>query len=267
MGGEQEGQIIILDDDDARRHDFQTILEFLGETVHALGFNEWQAVTRSKKILRPLLAILAPETGKSVSSSLLQQIRDYDSALPVMLVGTPDVAEEIPIELRQMVISQTLFPPGYSKLLDDLHRSRVYRDQQDFSSSRQRQLKLFRSLVGNSRPVQDVREMMTQVADSDVTVLVTGESGTGKEVVARNLHHHSNRRDQPFVPVNCGAIPAELLESELFGHEKGSFTGAVSSRVGRIELAQDGTLFLDEIGDMPLTMQVKLLRVLQERNF
>ena len=93
MGGEQEGQIIILDDDDARRHDFQTILEFLGETVHALGFNEWQAVTRSKKILRPLLAILAPETGKSVSSSLLQQIRDYDSALPVMLVGTPDVAE------------------------------------------------------------------------------------------------------------------------------------------------------------------------------
>ena len=98
---------------------------------------------------------------------------------------------------------------------------------------------------------------MAQVADKDVTVLITGESGTGKEVVARNLHYHSPRRQRPFVPVNCGAIPPELLESELFGHEKGSFTGAISSRAGRFELAEGGTLFLDEIGDMPLNMQVK----------
>src|SRR5690606_20722163 len=112
-----------------------------------------------------------------------------------------------------------------------------------------------------------VREMMRQVADKDVTVLITGESGTGKEVVARNLHYHSHRRDKPFVPVNCGAIPRELLESELFGHEKGAFTGAITARAGRFELAQGGTLFLDEIGDMPLDMQVKVLRVLQERCF
>jgi sigma-54 specific flagellar transcriptional regulator A len=108
---------------------------------------------------------------------------------------------------------------------------------------------------------------MAQVADKDVTVLITGASGTGKEVVARNLHYNSPRRDEPFVPVNCGAIPSELLESELFGHEKGSFTGAISTRQGRFELAQGGTLFLDEIGDMPLHMQVKILRVLQERSF
>jgi sigma-54 specific flagellar transcriptional regulator A len=98
-------------------------------------------------------------------------------------------------------------------------------------------------------------------------VLVLGQSGTGKEVVARNIHYLSERRDGPFIPVNCGAIPPELLESELFGHEKGSFTGAISARKGRFELAEGGTLFLDEIGDMPLQMQVKLLRVLQERVF
>ena len=109
--------------------------------------------------------------------------------------------------------------------------------------------------------------MMEHVADKEVSVLITGESGTGKEVVARNLHLNSPRRDNPFVPINCGAIPSDLLESELFGHEKGAFTGAVSARIGRFELASGGTLFLDEIGDMPLNMQVKLLRVLQERSF
>ena len=98
-------------------------------------------------------------------------------------------------------------------------------------------------------------------------MLILGESGTGKEVVARNIHYYSNRRNKPFVPINCGAIPSELLESELFGHEKGSFTGAVGTRQGRFELAEGGTIFLDEIGDMPLNMQVKLLRVIQERSF
>ena len=126
---------------------------------------------------------------------------------------------------------------------------------------------LFRSLVGNSRETRRVRKMIEQVAPTEATVLVLGESGTGKEVVARNIHYHSQRRNKPFVPINCGAIPSELLESELFGHEKGSFTGAIGARQGRFELAQGGTIFLDEIGDMPLAMQVKLLRVIQERSF
>src|SRR5690606_27146534 len=121
--------------------------------------------------------------------------------------------------------------------------------------------------TGTSPAVQRLRRMISQVAPFDTTVLVLGESGTGKEVVARTIHQQSARRDGPFVAINCGAIPPDLLESELFGHEKGAFTGALTARKGRFEMAEGGTLLLDEIGDMSLPMQVKLLRVLQERSF
>jgi sigma-54 specific flagellar transcriptional regulator A len=120
---------------------------------------------------------------------------------------------------------------------------------------------------GNSQAIRNVAALIRQVAAHDSTVLVLGESGTGKEVTARAIHDLSPRRSRPFVALNCGAIPAELLESELFGHEKGSFTGAITARKGRFEIAEGGTLFLDEIGDMSVSMQVKLLRVLQERVF
>ena len=139
-------------------------------------------------------------------------------------------------------------------------------------SVRTRQLReasrqLARHLVGSSAAIESVRRLVAQVAPSEASVLILGESGTGKEVIAQGIHRGSGRAEGPFVPVNCGAIPGELLESELFGHEKGAFTGAISTRQGRFELAAGGTLFLDEIGDMPLPMQVKLLRVLQERHF
>jgi len=126
-------------------------------------------------------------------------------------------------------------------------------------------MSLAHSFIGNSPAAQAVRAMIARVATSQATVLITGESGTGKELVARALHEQSDRRGGNFVPINCGAIPKDLIESELFGHRKGSFTGAMSDRIGRFELAHGGTLFLDEIGDLPLDMQVKLLRVLQER--
>jgi sigma-54 dependent transcriptional regulator, flagellar regulatory protein len=122
-------------------------------------------------------------------------------------------------------------------------------------------------LSGNSPAIRRVSTLIQQVAVYDSTVLLLGESGTGKEVAARGIHELSPRRHRPFVAVNCGAIPAELLESELFGHEKGAFTGAITLRKGRFEIAEGGTLFLDEIGDMSVAMQVKLLRVLQERIF
>lgn len=125
----------------------------------------------------------------------------------------------------------------------------------------------FENFVGDSKPIQKVFELIEKVADTDSTVLITGESGTGKELIAKAIHYNSYRRDNPMVVINCGAIPEELLESELFGHEKGAFTGAHKSRIGRFELANEGTIFLDEIGDMSPNLQVKLLRVLQEQKF
>ena len=123
----------------------------------------------------------------------------------------------------------------------------------------------FSALIGRHPRMQDVYKTIGRIAGSDVTVLLRGESGTGKELVARAIHHYSRRAGRPFVAVNCAAIPETLLESELFGHEKGAFTGAKERRLGMFELAHGGTLFLDEIGDMPLELQVKLLRALQER--
>ena len=134
-------------------------------------------------------------------------------------------------------------------------------------NSKRSKSQLKQRLVGSSDAIKSIRELISRVSNTDATVLIRGESGTGKEVVAQLIHDLSSRASAPFVPINCGAIPGELLESELFGHEKGAFTGAIAARKGRFELAEGGTLFLDEIGDMPFAMQVKLLRVLQERSF
>ncbi len=152
-------------------------------------------------------------------------------------------------------------PVKYSQLNDLLRRAGLLKMEQQEAIMRTP------GPTGNSVVIRRVRQMIGQVAPYDSTVLITGESGTGKEVAARAIHDQSPRRERPFVAVNCGAIPSELLESELFGHEKGAFTGAITARKGRFEMADGGTLFLDEIGDMSLPMQVKILRVLQERSF
>jgi len=165
------------------------------------------------------------------------------------------------------VIGSLSTPLNYAQLIESVHHCHHYHNKLPNKVEKQNPSFLFRSLVGTSHQMNEVRFLIEQVAKTSATVLVLGESGTGKEVVARNIHNLSNRSNSPFVPINCGAIAAGLLESELFGHEKGAFTGAISSRKGRFELAEGGTLFLDEIGDMPQPMQVKLLRVLQERTF
>ncbi len=125
----------------------------------------------------------------------------------------------------------------------------------------------FHKIIGNSVLIQNIIKFIEKIADTDSTVLISGESGTGKELVAKTIHYHSSRSRMPFVPLNCAAIPKDILESELFGHEKGAFTGAVNTRIGRFELANNSTLFLDEIGELAPSLQVKLLRVLQEKEF
>ncbi|WP_374728935.1 sigma-54 interaction domain-containing protein [Natronospira bacteriovora] len=162
-------------------------------------------------------------------------------------------------ELSEGACAQLSFPVKHADLTEVLRQIDEFRDR----LTRRRA----RRPAGQSEPIRQVRGLIEQVAPFDTNVLILGESGTGKEVVAREVHNASSRAEQPFVPVNCGAIPGELLESELFGHEKGAFTGAITARKGRFEIAEGGTLFLDEIGDMPQPMQVKLLRVLQERTF
>lgn len=192
----------------------------------------------------------------------------HEHCPPLVLLLGNQPADISQAELDQNFVGCLKSDVRYATLSDLLHKSRV-RGSANTTPGKEgtQNPELFRSLVGNSRSVVRVRKMIDQVSPTEATVLILGESGTGKEVVARNIHYYSNRRNKPFVPINCGAIPGELLESELFGHEKGSFTGAVGSRQGRFELAEGGTIFLDEIGDMPLSMQVKLLRVIQERSF
>ncbi len=147
-----------------------------------------------------------------------------------------------------------------------LTHKKLQQENQQLRSELNKKYK-FDQIIGSSEQIQGVLRLIERVADSDSTVLVTGESGTGKELIARAIHYNSPRASGPFVPINCGAIPSELLESELFGHMKGAFTGAIANRVGRFEMADNGTIFLDEIGDLEPSLQVKLLRALQERSF
>ncbi len=264
----KNNKVLVLSEDEARCRDIATILEFIGEE-QVLAGDEALALLDSgdeERLADISVAVVNGEDDGAMPA--VTRVCKAVKGVPILLVGDPEL-KGLPDEDAARIIARMEWPLNYTKFVDSLYRAQIYRDQFDRSRERgqQRGLQLFRSLVGTSRKVQQVRQLMEQVADKDVSVLITGESGTGKEVVARNLHYHSPRRDKPFVPVNCGAIPAELLESELFGHEKGAFTGAITARVGRFEMAEGGTLFLDEIGDMPLNMQVKILRVLQERTF
>jgi sigma-54 specific flagellar transcriptional regulator A len=176
----------------------------------------------------------------------------------VISYGSPYVADELGAATGSQRVLRLRFPFDSGSLATALHVPLV-QSEQDTSH--------VTMPTGTSPAVKEVNRLIKQVAAHGSSVLILGESGTGKELVARAIHDASPRRQRPFVAINCGAIPSELLESELFGHEKGSFTGAVSARKGRFEIAEGGTLFLDEIGDMSITMQVKLLRVLQERVF
>lgn len=263
----RENKILLIDDNNERRRDLAVILNFLGEDHLACPSGDWDKVEASLSG-DSVLGLMLGQVDSGNPLELLGQLTKWDKHLPLLLIGDA-VPGGWPEDIQRRVLACIALPASYSTLLDALHKAQVYRGMhaQAKAKSSQRELTPFRSLVGVSAAIQFVRQMMQQVADTEASVLILGESGTGKEVVARNLHDHSKRHAAPFVPVNCGAIPAELLESELFGHEKGAFTGAITSRAGRFELANGGTLFLDEIGDMPLPMQVKLLRVLQERTF
>lgn len=249
--------ILVVDNDPARRQQVETVLSFVGEHYQVCQDDEIAALF--KKQANVLTVILCG----NITNPLIELAKN-NPACPFV---THDVLDESALSGLVNVIGEITTPLNYAQLTEMVHHCHQYHNKLPRHSASSGNSLLFRSLVGTSEPMQQVRFLIEQVAETQANVLILGESGTGKEVVARNIHNLSNRSKAPFVPVNCGAIPPDLLESELFGHEKGAFTGAISTRKGRFELAEGGTLFLDEIGDMPQPMQVKLLRVLQERTF
>lgn len=257
-------RVLILDADEERAENLRTVLEFI----------QWRASLETRQIETELAAHppghwqalvigrLAPAQLQMLSTWLRK-----DRWRPPLLVLQPyrdALIEATGLDRDDCWVLDT--PVRYAQLSELLQRAAeraAHRQLTEPVPGHRDAL----GPTGNSAAVRRVRRLIEQVAGFETTVLITGESGTGKEVVARAVHQASARADKAFVAVNCGAIPHELLESELFGHEKGAFTGAISARRGRFEMAEGGTLFLDEIGDMPLPMQVKILRVLQERTF
>jgi sigma-54 specific flagellar transcriptional regulator A len=261
-----EPKVLIFGVEPAIGNELKAVLNFINYTaLLAEETEDWRSLIQGEN---NLLAVLLGECGTDQQlTSVLGDIHQLNDQLPVFLLTRAGAAPTLKIDPGSCILGRIDMPANYGQLTSALHQAEIFVETHRVNAAHQRPVDLFRSLVGSSRAIQQIRKLIEQVAGSDANVLILGESGTGKEVVARNLHYYSSRRDRPFVPVNCGAIPGDLLESELFGHQKGAFTGAINDRQGRFEMAEGGTLFLDEIGDMTLQMQVKILRVLQERTF
>ncbi|HQV30532.1 MAG TPA: sigma-54 dependent transcriptional regulator, partial [Calditrichia bacterium] len=210
--------------------------------------------------------LLPDQDGLSVSGKILAD----QPGLPIIMMTAFGTIKNAVEAMKLGIFDYLTKPINLDELLIQIPRAlesrRLERENQDLRQ-KINQTYSFDNIVGISGKMQSVFAKVTKVANSDATVLLRGESGTGKELVARAIHFQSRRREQPMVEINCASIPESLLESELFGHEKGAFTGAYKTKKGRFELAHRGTIFLDEIGDLPLSLQAKLLRVLQERTF
>jgi sigma-54 specific flagellar transcriptional regulator A len=258
MSGNEK--IYIIDENESRCDKLRTIFDFLGQSTETSKYSSWQLLTDPN----PHVIILGADVQFEKTLDELDSLVKQFSKVPIIVIDEHLNAAQC---ADRNVVACILFPFSYAQMLEALHRCQIAKEAVKLITAGSQRTPLFRSLVGSSESIIKVRRLIEQVANTEASVLILGESGTGKEVVARNIHSLSSRSNKPFIPINCGAIPGELLESELFGHEKGAFTGAITSRQGRFELANGGTLFLDEIGDMPLAMQVKLLRVLQERCF
>ena len=256
-----ESRVLVIEANEARAFELKNLLQFIdyapvcvSQCAGLMGNGhkpaDWAAV------------IVGEVTDAGALDGFVEWLKRDRLHPPLLVLPEHHQSAAARFELHDSACLLLDYPLKYSQLNELLRRAGLARMEREAVDSIATQ-----GPTGNSTAVRRVRRMAEQVAGFDTTVLITGESGTGKEVLARSIHAQSRRSDKPFVAVNCGAIPAELLESELFGHEKGAFTGAINSRKGRFELADGGTLFLDEIGDMSLPMQVKILRALQERCF
>ncbi len=260
--------ILVVDDEPLVR---ELLAEFFGthgfEIVGVGNGNGGIDLLKKRKFDLFFVDLSMPGMG---GIDVLRQVRDLDIRIPSIVItgfgSIPSAVEAVRLGAYDYITK----PFNLDDLMITVNRAFDHSKLQKENTVLKKQIKEkynFKKLIGNSRQMQDLHRFIGKVTDTDATILITGESGTGKELVAKTIHFNSSRVGEPFVPLNCGAIPRDLIESELFGHEKGAFTGATNTRVGRFELAHGGTIFLDEIGELPFPLQVKLLRVIQEREF
>jgi sigma-54 specific flagellar transcriptional regulator A len=256
-----ESRVLVIDGDELRATRIAALLDFLDVTPQMVGCAS--EVDRARRRPGDWLAIVVGRLDDAAAwNEFLQWLRTDPLHPPLLLLPEHHLDGARGFGLHESQCWRLDTPVKHAQLTELLQRASLTHLQ-----SRAEAANPSGGPTGHSAATRRLRQMIDQVAGFDTTVLILGESGTGKEVAARAIHDRSPRRNGPFVAINCGAIPPDLLESELFGHEKGAFTGALSARKGRFEMAEGGTLLLDEIGDMSLPMQVKLLRVLQERCF
>jgi DNA-binding NtrC family response regulator len=265
----QGQRILIVDDEASLRTALFRALDRKGFQVITSGSSkEAETISQSDKALDLAIVDLRLPDGDGIE--LMGRLRALHPNIQVIIL-TGHASIETAVEAtRKGAFHFVTKPCNLDEIMTlverSLSHSQLALENRHLRSALHKKYQ-FENIIGQSEPIMAVLNMIERVAQSDSTVLIMGESGTGKELIAKALHYNSTRAQEPFIPINCGAIPAELLESELFGHIKGAFTGAVANRTGRFEMAEDGTLFLDEIGDMSPSLQVKLLRVLQERRF
>lgn len=265
----QAQRILIVDDEASLRTALFRALDRKGfQVITASSKAEAEMIGQADKPIDLALVDLRLPDGDGLE--LMTRLKSWQKNIQVVILTGYGSIENAIEATRKGAFHFATKPFNLDEIMSLIERALTHRqletENQHLRSALHKKYQ-FDNIVGQSDAIVNVLEMIERVAASDSTVLITGESGTGKELVAKAIHYNSTRSAKPFIPINCGAIPGELLESELFGHIKGAFTGAIANRVGRFELADSGTLFLDEIGDMAANLQVKLLRVLQERVF
>lgn len=259
---ENQANILVIDDEVAIRKTLAEILSFEGYKIHEASDGEaGLKLFQENKFDLVLCDIKMPKID---GNDFLQKAIDISPDVPIIMIsghGTIETAVELVKQGAYDFISK---PPDLNRLLITIRNALEKSNLVTETKTLRKKVSRVQEMVGGSEPIQKIKDTIDKVAATEARILVTGENGSGKELVARWIHEKSNRSHSPLVEVNCAAIPTELIESELFGHEKGSFTSAVKQRIGKFEQADGGTLFLDEIGDMSLSAQAKVLRALQE---
>lgn len=255
-------KVLIIDDEKPIRNTLKDILQY--EKYEVIEASEGAEGLKLAAEYKPDLVLCDIKMARMDGLEVLGKLQEMNPELPVIMISGHGTIETAVEALKKGAYDYISKPPDLNRLLVTVRNAMDRNDLITETKTLKRKVYKTREIIGESEAIRQIRSMIDRVAATDARVLITGGNGTGKELVARWLHEKSNRSAGPLVEVNCAAIPSELIESELFGHEKGAFTSAIRQKLGKFELAREGTLFLDEIGDMSLSAQSKVLRALQE---